>query len=203
MHCRQSQGVFPLIALIAMGPACAGEPAKRVTPSYDPFTGHLIQLSADQDGDGRIDQWTYLDGSRAIRGEKDSDGDGRIDRWEYFGANGELEKVGTSGRNDGIEDTWTWVAPLNGEVRVDVSTTRDRRVDRHEYVVNDTLVRAEVDTNGDGKVDRWDRFEGSILREAQFDTSFAGARPDRRLRYDAQGRFVAAEAMTSSGEKQE
>lgn len=186
-----------------MASACGGETAKRVTPSYDPFTGHLLQLSADQDGDGRIDQWTYLDGTRAIRGEKDSDGDGRIDRWEYFGPDGELVTVGTSGRNDGIEDTWTSVAVVNGELRVDVSTARDRRVDRHEFIVNDTLVRAEIDTNGDGRVDRWDRFQDSILREVQFDTSFAGTRPDRRLRYDAQGRFVAAEPMTSSGEKQE
>jgi len=162
--------------------SCSQEPPKKVTPSYDGFTGRLIQLSADQDGDGRADQWTYLEGSRPLRGEKDADNDGRIDRWEYFGSQGELVMIGTASRNDGIEDTWTWVAPINGEGRVDQSTARDRRIDRHEYYVNTVMVRDELDTNGDGRVDRWDRYEGEILREAQFDTSFNVGRPDRRLR---------------------
>ena len=180
-----------LVAVVVC--ACAQEPAK-VTASYDRFTGNLIQLSADQDGDRRIDQWTYLDGPRPIRGEKDSDNDGRIDRWEYFGDQGELLKVGTSSRNDGVEDTWTFVVPVQGEGRVDLSTARDQRIDRHDYYINNKLVRAEIDTNGDGRVDRWERYEDAILREARFDTSFAGARPDRGLLYDAEGRFLAAEA---------
>jgi hypothetical protein len=32
------------------------------------------------------------------------------------------------------------------------------------------------------------------LREAAFDTSFTAGRPDRRVLYDGQGRFVAVEA---------
>ena len=197
MHFRECGRALPAIA-IAAAVACAEEP-KRVTPSYDAFTGHLIQLSADQDGDGRVDQWTYLEGTRPLRGEKDADNDGRIDRWEYFGSQGELVMVGSSSRNDGVEDTWTLVAPVNGEGRVDEATARDRRIDRHEFYVNNALVRAELDTNGDGKIDRWDRYESAVLREAQFDTSFTGAGPDRRLVYDPQGRFIAAEAMTPSG----
>lgn len=59
---------------------------KRAQPSYDDFTGRLVQLSADQDGDGRADQWTYLDGNRPLRGEADANADSRIDRWEYFNA---------------------------------------------------------------------------------------------------------------------
>ena len=203
LHLRKGGRTLPAIAITAVAMSCAQESSKAVTPSYDGYTGSLIQLCADQDGDGRIDQWTYLEGTRPLRGEKDSDNDGRIDRWEYFGPQGELVTVGTSSRNDGIEDTWTLVAPIAGEGRVDQSTARDRRIDRHEYYVKNTLVRAELDTNGDGRVDRWDRYEGAILREAQFDTSFSGARPDRRLLYDAQGRFVAAEEMTPSGEKKQ
>lgn len=202
------QGWLPKNLVAALGIAvlagCAAQTQqRRASPSYEDFSGKLIQLTADQNGDGRTDQWTYLDGTRPIRGEADTDGDGRIDRWEYFGPQGELVTVGTSSRNDGIEDTWTLVAPIAGEGRVDQSTARDRRIDRHEYYVKNTLVRAELDTNGDGRVDRWDRYEGAILREAQFDTSFSGARPDRRLLYDAQGRFVAAEEMTPSGEKKQ
>ena len=184
-----------LAATTAWGAACGPEPkARRVVASYDEFTSGLIALSADQSGDGRIDQWTYLDANRPLRGEADLDGDGRIDRWEYFGTKADLIKVGSSSRNDGVEDTWTWVAPLSGEGRVDISLKRDRQIDRREYFQGQTLVRAELDTNADGKVDRWDRFEGGVLREAQFDTSLSGARANWRIRYDAQGHFVATEA---------
>ncbi|MEP6782406.1 MAG: hypothetical protein ABI983_01985 [Acidobacteriota bacterium] len=165
-----------------------------VQPSYDPYSGRLIQLSADQDGDGRVDQWTYLDGTRPIRGEKDDNNDGRIDRWEYFGAQAELLMVGTSSRSDGIEDTWAFVEASKGEGRIEVSVSRDRRVDRHEFYNADTLSRVELDTNGDGRVDRWDRYENKVLREVRFDTSFTAGRADRRLLYDPQGRFVTAEA---------
>ncbi len=181
--------------VVGTAAACGQSAENRaVAPSYDPYTGRLIQLSADQDRDGRIDQWTYLDGPRPLRGEKDADNDGRIDRWEYFDRRSDLLMVGTSSRNDGIEDTWTWVTRANGEGRVDLSTTRDRHVDRHEYYLDTTLARVELDSNADGRVDRWDRYESSVLREVQFDTSFTAARADRRLLYDSQGHFIGAEA---------
>ena len=56
------------------------------------------------------------------------------------------------------------------------------------------LVRAEEDTNADGRPDRWDRYEGAVLRQAEFDTTLAGGRPNRRLVYDAAGRFQHVEA---------
>ncbi len=195
MHLSSWNRIVLAAASAGFGVSCAAAPATRpVTPSYDSFSGRLIQLSADQDGDGRVDQWTYLDGTRPLRGEKDSDGDGRIDRWEYFGTDGELVTVGTSTQTDGVEDTWTWVARVNGEGRVDVSTARDRHIDRHEYYAGDILARVEMDTNADGRIDRWDRYEDRVLREVQFDTTFQAVRADRRLLYDPQGRFLAAEA---------
>jgi hypothetical protein len=154
--------------------------AKTVSPSYDTYSGQLIQLTADQDGNGRVDQWTYLVGTRPLRGEKDTDEDGRIDRWEYFGPQAELLSVGTSSRHDGIEDTWTWVRLVNGEGRVDLSLTRDRHIDKREYYAADVITHAELDTNADGRIDRWDRFENRVLREVQFDNQ--------------QGQFIAAEA---------
>ena len=193
--CLKLTLAMPTAILIAFGAACSQETGTgRVQPSYEASSGRLVQLSADQDGDGRVDQWTYLDGTTPIRGEKDENGDGRIDRWEYFGARSELVMVGTSTRGDGIEDTWTFVTPINGEGRVDISIARDRHIDRHEFYVNNVLARAELDTNADGRVDRWDRYENAMLREVQFDTSFAAARPDRRLLYDPQGHFTSAEA---------
>lgn len=183
------------VLVVTTAAACdSPAPARAVQPSYDTYTGRLIQLSADQNGDGRIDQWTYLEGTRPIRGEKDSDNDGRIDRWEYFGPQGELLMIGTSSLNDGVEDTWTWVTLTNGEGRVDLSSGRDRVINRHEYYAGKALARVELDTNADGRIDRWDRYEDGVLREARFDTSFQAGRPDRRLLYDPQGRFTGAEA---------
>jgi hypothetical protein len=176
---------------ILMG--CTAPDPRRTSASYDLFTQKLVQIEADRDGDGRIDQWSYLDGNRPLRGEADTDGDGRIDRWEYFDETAALQKVGTSSANDGIEDTWTWTVVTGGEGRIDHARKRDRHVDRSEYFNGTTLVRAEEDTNGDGKVDRWDRYENAILRQAEFDTTLAAGRPNRRILYDASGRFVRVE----------
>ena len=187
--------VFRAAAWVLLTAACgAGADSRRIVPSYDEFTGRLLRLSADQNGDGRIDQWTYLDGTRPIRGEADADGDGRIERWEYFDARSTLELVGTSSRNDGIEDTWAWAAPApDGELHVARSRQRDRRLDRHEYFRGGTLARVEEDTNHDGAIDKWERYDRSVLREVGFDTTFKNGRPDRRLVYDARGRFVKVE----------
>lgn len=187
---------MPFCAVLAIAAAmagCEGADFNRARASYDPFTSRLVLLSVDQNRDGQIDQWTYLDGNRPLRGEGDTDGDGRVDRWEYFDANAQLVRVGSSSRNDGVEDTWAYVQPVGGESRIDRSRARDRHIDLRQYFVKDVMVRAEEDSNGDGQFDRWDRYEGGALREAAFDTSLAAGKPDRRLLYDAQGRFLAAE----------
>lgn len=194
----QSPVRFAMTLILGLGAvvSCAGAPnqARRVMPIYDNFTRKLLQINADQNGDGRIDQWTYLDGNTPIRGEADADADGRVDRWEYFGADGALTMVGSASRNDGIEDTWTMTAPTTaGERHVVQSSHGDRARDRHEYFKAETLVRIEEDTDDDGVIDKWDRYEGPVLREVAFDMSFSKGRPDRRALYDAQGRFVSVE----------
>lgn len=185
-------GVMSAGGLLA---GCAdGSRARRIAPSYDPFTSRLVQMSADQNGDGRFDQWTFLDGNRPLRGEADTNHDGRIDRWEYFDTGSVLVSVGTSSLNDGIEDTWTFAAPTaQGETRIVRSRQRDRQLDRVEFVRGSELVRSEDDSNGDGRPDRWDRYEGNVLREAAFDTTLRSGRPNRRLIYDTAGRFAAIE----------
>ena len=182
------------LALVAGAVSCAAVPAEsgRAVPVYDVYSGRLIRLAADQNGDGQIDQWTYLEGNRPLRGEADADGDGRIDRWEYFDENAQLTRVGTSTANDGIEDTWTYVA-VNGEVRVARSRRRDRQIDRQEFFSGNTLLRAEEDTNGDGRSDRWDRYDGGVLREVGFDIAMSRGGATRRVLYDEKGRFVAVE----------
>lgn len=168
-------------------------PATRVVPSYDIFTSRLIQLSADLNGDGRLDQWTYMDGNRPLRGEADTDADGRVDRWEYFDGQASLVRVGTSSMADGVEDTWTSPASPNGESQVARSRHRDRAVDRREVVLEGVVLRAEDDTNADGRPDKWDIHEGGVIREARFDTTLSRGRANRRLVYDGQGQLELIE----------
>jgi hypothetical protein len=182
-----------LLTLITAAVAGCAAPATAPVPSYDETTRLLVRLSADLDGDGRADQWTYLTGSRPLRSEIDADGDGRIERWEYFGPAGALTVVGTSSRDDGTEDTWSWAASASGERRVDLSRTGDRTIDRREFYRGDTLERVEEDTNGDGRADRWEHYDAGRLREVTLDTSRRHGRPDRRLIYDERGQFVAVE----------
>jgi len=190
--------IRPALALVLMLVTALGcrphTDSGAAVASYDSFTRQLIQLSADQNGDGRLDQFSFFAGNRPLRGEADADGDGRIDRWEYFDARAALVRVGTSSLNDGVEDTWAWVVAVDGETRVERSRRRDRQVDRREYYRGDVMVRAESDGNADGRPDRWDRYEGAVLRQVEFDTTLAVGRPNRRLVYDEAGRFVRAEA---------
>jgi len=179
-------------ALACLGSGCAKSNVRAI-PSYDLFTAKLVLLSADQNGDGTLDQWAYMDGNMPLRGEADTDGDGRIDRWEYFGQKGELVKIGASSRNDGVEDTWTFPVPVNGETEVALSRRGDRLIDRHEYYRGQALVRVEEDVNADGLIDKWERYEGTVLREADFDTTFSAGTPNKRVRYDAQGRLESLE----------
>jgi len=168
-------------------------PPTRVVPSYDIFTSRLIQLSADLNGDGRLDQWTYMDGNRPLRGEADTDADGRVDRWEYFDGQAFLVRVGTSSLADGVEDTWTSPASPSGESEVARSRHRDRAIDRREVIREGVLLRSDEDTNADGLPDKWEVYEGGQLREARFDLSLSRGRANRRLVYNGQGQLVGVE----------
>ena len=165
--------------------------------TYDEASGRLKELTYDANRNGRIDTWTEMDGSRPVRSRLDRDEDGRIDRWEYYDAAGRLVKVGFSRRNTGQPDAWAEPGPEGRIGRVLVSSSGDEtRIDRWETydpAAPDVLAAVEEDTNHDGRLDRWDRYEGGRLREAAFDTSFAAGRPDRRVLYDAAGKYVAVE----------
>ena len=186
------RGIWCAGAALLAGGACS--PAgPRPVASYDRTTRQLVRLATDLNGDGRVDQWTYMAGPRPLRAEVDADGDGRIERWEYFGDSGVLQVIGTSSAGDGVEDMWSWAADEGGERRVDVSRGRDRVVDRREFYRGETLVRAEEDGNLDGLADKWEIFEDGRLAEVRLDTTRRTGRPDRRLRYDAAGEFAGLE----------
>lgn len=172
--------------------ACATQHVSP-SPSYEVSSRKLVRLDTDVNGDGFIEQRTYLNGNVPFRTEMDTDRDGRIDRWEYVDARAGVVKVGSSSRNDGREDQWVYAA-ADGEQRVERSSERTSRVDRREFYRGETLARTEEDTNGDGAFDKWEVFEGAVLRALAYDTTRSSGQPDRRVIYDAQGKYVRFEA---------
>ena len=65
-----------------------------LTAQYDPKTGRLSRLELDQNKNGRMETFSYWNGTSIERIEVDQDEDGRVDRWEHYGAGNKLTKVG-------------------------------------------------------------------------------------------------------------
>jgi hypothetical protein len=183
---QQSQFRRLLFCALLLGAGCRSRETPKIEPVYDKLTGKLQLLKYDSNGNGKVDTWSYMDGTRVLRIEIDQDEDGKIDRWEYYDANQKLEKTGTSRANDGKEDAWSYAGPDGAIVRIDVSTKRDGRVTRTEYYEKGALVRAEEDSDEDGKLDKWETYEAGRLTSVAFDTVHRGT-PDRRLIYGADG----------------
>lgn len=170
------------------GPGCrrASQGSGSVQAVYDKNTGRLTELTYDANSNGKIDTWTYMDGTTLLRAETDRDEDGRIDRWEYYGPERRLEKVGFSGANDGVVDGWAYPGPDGAVARVEISTRRDGTITRREFYEKGLLARVEEDADGDGRVDKWETYRNSALAELALDTEHRGV-PDRRLIYRADG----------------
>lgn len=192
-----------LFCALALGASCRSPESGKIGPVYDKLTGKLQLLKYDSNGNGKVDAWSYMDGTRVLRIEIDMDEDGNLDRWDYYDAEQKLEKSGTSRANDGKEDAWMYAGPDGAIVRIDVSTKRDGKVTRTEHYEKDALVEAEEDSDEDGKPDKWETYEAGRLTSVAFDVRRRGT-PDRRLIYRADGsayleidaagdgRFVAA-----------
>ena len=148
-----------------------------VSVQFDNKTGHLKKIEIDQNKNGRMDMWSYWDGTRLDRIEIDKDEDGKIERWEYFGpkSNTQVIKVGSSSKDDGIEDTWTYPAaddPLAVGM-VETDTDRDGKIDKRETftpAANDpkrrvlTKVEMEIDASGKAGQTIYYKSDGSFDR---------------------------------------
>ena len=191
--------LVPLVVLLAASlSACSRQPSADLRAVYDPETGALRQLQLDGDKNGRVDTWSYMDGTRVLRIEIDRDEDGKIDRWEYYGHGGTLERVGLSRAQDGRADAWAYSGPDGSLARLEISTRRDGRVSRIEFFEAGRRVRAEEDGDGDGRVDKWETYRDGVLATLAVDTARRGT-PDRLLVYAPDGTVTVQTDPSGTG----
>lgn len=148
-----------------------------VYAKYDDKSGRLKKLDVDQNKNGKIETFSYWDGSRVERIEVDQDEDGKIDKWEHYGADNKIVSIGSSSRDDAIEDTWSY-----GDER-------------------GILARVEHDLDRDGVIDKREIFaprpgqpDGRVLSIVELDLDKTGT-PGRRLYYRPDGSFEKTEVL--------
>jgi hypothetical protein len=199
---REGSAVWGICTLLVIvnNLACQrpATPPKKIEPTYNRQTGRLELLRYDSDGDGKFDTFSYMDGARILRIEIDQNEDGTIDRWEYYGPDRRLEKIGFARARDGVEDAWSFFDASGATERIEISTKRNRTVDRVEHYANGALVRAEEDGDGDGRFDKWETYDGGRLASVAFDTVHRGT-PDRRLIYGVDGSARVEVDLQGSG----
>jgi hypothetical protein len=183
----KSLGIVVIVAQLSAMAACNAPPDPRRTnfeirgkegvAKYDPKTGRLQKIDVDQNKNGRMETFSYWDATRLIRIETDKDEDGKIDRWEHYDANRTLERVGSSTKDDEVEDSWTYPDERGFLARVETDTDRDGVIDKREIFVP----RAEAP-------------DGRVLSVVELGIDKAGA-PARRLYYGPDGGFLKSEVL--------
>jgi len=161
-----------LIAPLSL--ACDSSPQNigAMKPVYNQTTGRLEQLTADRDGDGKVDTRAYMSGVHLRYIEVDLDHDGRPDRWEYY-------SPGPQGRpEDGPRLDKGAVLARADEARGPDNKTITRR----EFYDHGVLSRVEEDTDFDGRLDKWEWYEDGGLVRIDLDLAGTG-KPDRRMIY--------------------
>jgi hypothetical protein len=150
---------------------------KEGVAKFDPKTGRLRKLDYDANKNGRMDSFSYWDATRVIRIEMDQDEDGKIDKWEYYDEKNAIERVGSSSRDDEVQDTWAYPDSAGFLARVEFDTNRDGAIDKREFY---------VPTN-DGSQRR-------LLSTVEFEIDASG-RAGRRLYYRPDGSFEKSEIV--------
>jgi hypothetical protein len=159
----------------------------QIRPTYDQKTGRLEKITYDRNRDGKVDAWTFMNGTRIERAELDENHDGIVDRWEHY------EK------GDGAVEGSPSGNPATGVLtRVEESMRRDGKVSRREYYEKGQRARAEEDTDGDGRVDKWETWANGALSAVLLDTNADGT-PDRRILYPADGSAPRFEMAGADG----
>lgn len=121
--------------LLAAGPALAAEKPEVKT--------------ADRNGDGRIDQWTYLRDGKTYRTARDTNGDGKPDRFTLFIKGRNLVLRETDVNKDGYIDQRA-LASWDGNKKIMIGGVPPRSITSPGY---DNLW-SETDNDFDGKIDQ-------------------------------------------------
>lgn len=168
-------------------PACEEPPDPRRTnfevkrdnvhAKYDPKTGRLKKIDADIDKNGKFETFSYWDGTRLDRIEIDKDEDGKIDRWEHYGEDNRMSRVGSSSKDDEVEDTWAYPDDRGFLARVETDTDRDGAIDKREIFVQREGVA-----------------DSRILSIVELEIDQSGG-PGLRMHYNADGSFAKSEVL--------
>ena len=174
--------------------ACAEAPAPRAGRRYVVEKGDfqalygadgaLERIAHDGNADRRAETQTFYQGGVLRRAELDDDGDGVVERWEVFSPEGRVVKVGTSSRDDGVPDLWTWSDGHGGVARRETDADGDGRPEAVETLESGRLLLHDFDTDGDGRLDRRlvygpDGVPSHVEKDADGDGVWDGAEPLR------------------------
>ena len=105
--------------------------------------------TADKNGDGKVDQWTYLASGKTIRTARDTNGDGKPDRYSLFIKGRNLVLRETDANFDGKIDQRA-LASWDGNKKITAGGIPPRSIPNPGY---DNLWK-DVDNDFDGKIDQ-------------------------------------------------
>lgn len=186
----------------ACGPGAERERLARTSKGlYDPQTGQLTAITYDKNGNGTIDTWTRMQGTRPVSSEIDTNEDGVIDRWEEYDEQARLVRAGWTRTGGSAPDTWLYPSPDGRSHRIEFLDTDNagaQMVTRREWYEAEQKVRVEEDKDGDGVVDQWETWEAGALKYVEFDEGTDG-RPDRRFTYTAGALVLIESAPDDAG----
>jgi hypothetical protein len=166
---------YGVLFVAALSLACGSSSTRtdgKVAPVYSSTTGRLEQLTADRDGDGKIDTRAFMDGVHLKYVELDLNNDGRPDRWEYY-ASGTPGRAGAGAafdKNTVLERAEEAHGPDN------------KTITRREFYDHGVISRVEEDTDFDGRLDKWEQYENGALVRIDLDLAGTG-KPNRRMIY--------------------
>jgi hypothetical protein len=110
--------------------------------------------AVDANGDGRADLTMVMSGGREVCRAADLDFDGRVDVWTYFDGSGAVTRREFDFDRDGAIDEIQLFA--GGQItQKQRASTLSHHIDTWEKYVNGKIVSTERDANGDGRVDQW------------------------------------------------
>lgn len=165
-----------VVAYRAVGPYGDGPLNVGLYRTTDPESGKPLVYREARTADGTAFRYHFDDATRALRSVHMTSRDGKT---VVLPAASRSGKSGFSLAGNGVIDAWEYRDAQGRIEKIEVSRRQDGVVDRWEYYRNDQLDRVEEDEDRDGRVDRWLTYDAGILVEEIRDRDGDG-KPDRR-----------------------